>query len=225
MKTKTTHRTRTPILVLAAAGLLAACAQPESDEGVEPAPTAELAVSGTALAIEKAERILDRGGDATEAQALLKDALADPQLSDEERVSAVIAQSRAHEALDQGEEAITIIERELAAHDGEWRFPMDRLFDRLKELLVERDSEPAHVAKGMKPTPPFARMLCKYFPRRADGAVLIDIYTIGGDQSVREEVGTFNVGDGLRAERVPRHAYAQRADDAPPAAVRQLPVR
>lgn len=201
MKTKTNENIRTTILSLTAAGLLAACAQPDSGVSHEAdQPTADVAVSGAALRIEKAERILDRGGDATEAQGLLDETLVDPQLSDEERVAAVVAQSRAHEALGDREEAIAIVERELASHEGERRYPVDRLRKRLESLLIDEADRPAYVVKGMKPTPPFARMLGSYFPRAEDGAVHIDVYTIGGDHSVHEEVGTFNVGDGLRAQ-------------------------
>jgi len=194
---KTNYRS----LFLATASLLAACAQPDPGPAPqqEPTVTSDVAVSSSALAIEKAERILDRGGDASEARALLDDALVDANLSDDERVSAVVAQSRAEEALAHPEEAIAAVERELAAHAGDHRYPVDRLRKRLKELLVE-DDEPDYVAKGRKPAPPFARMLGKYFPADDDGRIHVDIFTIGGDRSVREEVGTFNVGEGLRAE-------------------------
>ena len=81
--------------------------------GDDVAPTAE--VSTAALQIEQAERLLDRGGDLQKAKALLVETLGIADITPEERSVALLALSRAHEALGDSEAAIKVIEDEIAA--------------------------------------------------------------------------------------------------------------
>jgi hypothetical protein len=97
----------------------AACAQEETSAPAEP-PAQE--ASDASLRIEQAERLLDRGGDAAQARALLETTLAAPDTTLDEKSRAVLALSRAHEALGDRDKAISVVEAVLAAHgdDRNW---------------------------------------------------------------------------------------------------------
>ncbi len=178
---------------------LAACATEPSPETAiaDDAPAQQ--ASSAALAIEQAERLLERGGDAAEAKRLLEQALADADTSVDERARAVLALSQAHEALGATEAAIALIEEHIAHGDSD-RWEGRAYRRRLRELLTgspdSSDTEPHR----RDPAPAFARFLGKYFPAGQEGRVDVTTFLVGGDESVTDEIGTYNVGAGLRAE-------------------------
>jgi tetratricopeptide (TPR) repeat protein len=193
-----------PAFAAALALLLAACAQGDTDTLETTAETvATEQVSQAALAIEQAQRLLDRGRDAERAKSLLNEALAEQDITVDERNDALLALSHAYERLGDKEAAITVIEKEMAArtaehdHSGSHR----GFARRLRELLTGSPTN-----KGLEPhkkseAPPFARMLGKFFPAGDDGRVNTTFIIVGGDSAVSNAIGTFEVGKGLRASR------------------------
>ncbi len=176
------------------------CAQ---DPGAFDEPEAEpiaAEASAVALSIEQAERLLERGGDAAEAKALLQEALTDPQISDAERSLAALALSRAHQALGETEAAIVLIEKEMAAHANDRSWP-DRDFRRqLRQLLIGSESATDASGESHGKTPAFARVLSRYFPVADDGRVVVMTHILGSPRGVSDDVGTFNVVGGIYAE-------------------------
>ena len=167
------------------------------DSEVEPVATE---ASQLAVVIERAERLLERGDSASEAKALLEQALADPQISLQERSLAVLALSRAQQALGNDEAAIALIERELAAHANDNDWP-DRDFRRqLRKLLTGSESAGPDSIGAHGKTPRFARVLSRYFPVADDGRVEIMTQIIGRQRGMSEDIGTFNVVGGIYAE-------------------------
>jgi hypothetical protein len=160
----------------------------------------EVAVADHALGIEQAERLLDRGGDAARARALLEQALSAPAISVEERSAAVVALSRAHEALGDKERAITVVEEELAARAEDRDFQTHALDKRLRLLLGAETNDAVEPARDER-VAPFARVLGRYFPVDADDRVATRVYTFGGSRAVHERLGTFTIDAAVRAER------------------------
>jgi hypothetical protein len=208
-----------PSLVLC----LAACVEGESNVAPSGAAPAEEPVSQVALEIEQAERMLDRGEDAAVAKAALLAALADPELGLEERAGARLALSRAHQALGETEDAIVVVENELAAHGDDPNWSRTREYkDRLRELLTgvreQKDLDPYKKSEAV----PFAHALAKYFPAAASGKVEVRLFSFGGDADVSSKLGTFEVGAALRAEleescplcdhNVDVHTHSSRSD-------------
>jgi Tfp pilus assembly protein PilF len=98
--------------------LVAACAQ-EPPPGGEFDALAARPASSLAVQIERAERTLDRGTDARQARASLEAALQDPGIAPEERRQALLALSRALEAVGDREQAIAVVEQEIAARGND----------------------------------------------------------------------------------------------------------
>lgn len=179
---------------------LVACAnEPTTETAIAEDIAAAPEASPAALAIEQAERLLERGGDATEAKRLLEQALSDTDISADERGKAVLALSQAHESLGQSEAAIALIEQHIAEGDDRDRWEARAYRRRLRELLTGSADSSDHEPHRRDPSPAFARFLGKYFPAGQEGRVDVTTFLVGGDDSVTDEVGTYNVGAGLRA--------------------------
>jgi hypothetical protein len=170
----------------------------------EPAPTEEPAaeiVSESALTVERAERSLDRGEDPGPIIGELTDLLAGPELTSSERSAATLALSRAHEVAGNAEKAIAVLEREMAKHADDPSWASKSVRHRLRELLTG-DTKPQGVQPTEKPeATPFARLLTRYFPVNDDGQVRIERYMVGGDEKTTREIGAFDIGAGIRANR------------------------
>jgi hypothetical protein len=183
-----------PILVLA----LGACAAEEAPE--QPSqPAAE--VSDAALRIEQAERLLDRGADAAEARAVLEAAIAAPDITAEEKSRAILALSRAHEALGDREKAIAVLEAELAAHDFNDGWPDEAYEKRLLKLLTGSETTQGVPLDREETAAPFAHVVASYFPPNAEGKVLAKFLMTGADEETSDELGTFNIGGALRQQQ------------------------
>jgi len=186
-------------LVAAALGALSCSAEAPvevagPDETVEPA-------SAVALQIEQAQRSLDRGADGRVAASALEAALLDPGISAEQRRQAVLALSRAHEASEQTESAIAVIEAEMAAHadDRAWDDgPFER---RLRELLTGTASAPGIDIERDEAVAPFAHVVAESFTEDAAGTVKATFFMAGGDSSLSDELGTFNIRGALKKDR------------------------
>ncbi len=200
MNTKNITRTFLPALLLAAvacddgAELPLSAAAPNGDN-----PAVTEAVSSLALDVERAERMLDRGESAEEARTLLLRVLEDPATTEDERTTAVLVLSRAHEALGQVEPAIAVLEAEMARHVENPSWGNKGYRERLRELLTGSPT-----ADGLEPHKKpdavrFARFLSRYFPAADDGAVAVKMFVVGNGGRSGAELGTFDVGAGIRA--------------------------
>jgi hypothetical protein len=190
---------KTPLALAALALLASACAEPESAVHAVPLSEVESGVaSDAALAIEQAQRLLDRGGDSAAARKLLDTALQDPHLDAQERIEAVLAMSRLHELDGRQGDAASVVERELGdlADDA----PKEPYRERLRELLAKRE-RPPYLGEQHKQAPPFSRVLSRYFSVGDDGKVALTSFLVGGDRAVSNDAGTFNIGAAIRAER------------------------
>lgn len=194
------HRMFRP--AFACAALLAACAQApvETTGAPEDIALAE-PVSALGLVIERAERMLDRGESAADARAMLVELLADPELTADERASATLALSRANEALGDHEAAIVVLEKEMARHSDDPSWSSKEFRERLRELVTGSPERQGIEPRKKIEAPPFARFLARYFPPSDDGAVTTTRFVIGGDGETSSEIGTFDVGAGIRAQR------------------------
>jgi hypothetical protein len=177
---------------------LVACAEaePTSDEPSEAAP----AVSGAALSIEQAERMLDRGEDAGEAKRLIEAVIASGSLTADQQSTASVALSRAHEALGETEPAIAVLEKALAGETDPHHPASLAVRDRLRALVTGSPDKPGPSFVPNDPAPEFARALSSYFRPNAEGQISARLFLVGGDDGVSEALGTFNVGAGRRAE-------------------------
>ena len=205
MKMHKLTSTITPsVLTLALwAPLTGGCADVPGDAGesadTEIAQTAE--VSEAALRIEQAERLLDRGHDIQQAQALLTETLAISDIIPEERAAALLALSRAHEVLGETEKAIGVIEDEIARNAGNHDWAGRSFNKRLRQLLTGSKTAPGPKVPLAAPVAPFAKVLLDYFPPSPDGAVQAKFYLAGGTSAVSNELGTFNLHGALRTKR------------------------
>jgi hypothetical protein len=180
--------------------LVAACAQ-EPPPGGEFDALAARPASSLAVQIERAERTLDRGTDARQARASLEAALQDPGIAPEERRQALLALSRALEAVGDREQAIAVVEQEIAArgNDRAWE---SRPFDaRLRKLLTGSESSPGPALNRAEGVAPFAHVVARYFPAAADGSIKASMYLAGGESRVSDELGTFNIRGAVRADK------------------------
>jgi hypothetical protein len=163
------------------------------------APPATVDASEAALKIEQAERLLERGGDAGKALDLLRAALGEADITPDERSTAILAQSRAYEALGDREHAIGVVEAEMAAHgaDRSWQ---DRPFTkRLRKLL---GAEGDGTGNGSdEPVAAFAGALVPYFPPNAAGTVVAQMFFMGGNAALSERLGTFNISGAIREKQ------------------------
>jgi len=98
------------LTALAITGMLGMAACVETETPPEATEVAEQ-TSSVALKIEQAERLLERGGDAKEAKRLLREALDDDTITDDERHGAIISLSSALEALDDTDGALAMLGR------------------------------------------------------------------------------------------------------------------
>ncbi len=167
--------------------------------GDDLSPPAE--VSSAALQIEQAERLLDRGDDLEQARALLVHTLGIADITPEERSAALLALSRAHEALGNSEAAIKVIEDEIAAMADQRDWSGRDFTKRLRQLLTGSESTPGLKVPSTETVAPFASVLLGYFPADADGAVQAKLFLAGGESSVSSELGTFNLHGALRAKQ------------------------
>lgn len=185
--------------VLATAG---GCANETTADVTAPAAEQAAEASEAALGVERAERMLDRGQDAAAAKALLLDALAKEDLTPEERRQAVLALSRSHERLGDKEQAIAIIESELAANADNRDWPGEAFGERLRELLTDWPDAPRiKPQRDGDPVAPFAHVVARYFPPAADGKVWSVRLMAGGRDGASNELGTFNIGGAVRQQQ------------------------
>lgn len=170
-------------------------APPES----APAPQAS---SSAGLRIEQALRLLDAGRGAAEAQVILDEVLRDPALTPDERDEATLGLSRALEAQGDKEGAIRRVEDLLAAHANDRRWPLERAAEaRLQKLVTGKDAQQTSNVERDEPTAPFARLLAPYFTPGADGRYEVTVLEFGGTRGVGDQLGTFNIGGGIRELR------------------------
>jgi hypothetical protein len=179
---------------------LGACAAegPVDESRSEPAVEQSSAVG---LAIEQAERMLDRGGDAAQAVPALQAALGDPAITPAEHRTAVLALSRAHEAAGEQEQAVAVIEKELAAHADDRAWEDEPFKRRLRLLLTGSESTRGIVPERPERVARFAHVVASYFPPDADGAVKATFYVSGGRRDVSDELGTFNIRGALKKQK------------------------
>lgn len=168
-------------------------AEGEAASGREP--------SAIALQIEQAERTLDRGGDARVAAAALRAALDDPAASIDERRAAALGLSRAYEAAGDREQAVAVLEHELAAHGDDRGWDATAFQTRLRKLLTGKETADGLALEPVEPVAPFAHVLARYFTPDAQGVVHTSFFIAGGPTEVAERLGTFNLRGALRAER------------------------
>ena len=188
------------VLGLGLVMLAAGCAQ-DAQPGSELDVPSSRPASSIGVQIERAERSLDRGGDAKQARDSMEAALQDPALGLEERRQALLALSRAHEKLGEREQAIALIEQEIAGHSEDRSWEAGPFEARLRKLLTGAEQSPGPAPIRPDEVAPFAHVLLHYFPATADGTVKAVTYMAGGESSVSEELGTFNIRGALRQEK------------------------
>jgi len=194
-----THRIATAITATTLALGLAACGElPATDNDSDELPGAG-ASSPAAIDIERAGRLLERGGSPAEARRLLEGALGRDDISASERDRALLELSRAHQAAGELDAAASLIEHELSAHRDDAGWAKRPFRERLRELLGAAPEAPHNEAHRRDLAPPFAHLLGKYFPFARGGRVQVRTILVGGDSSVTNEIGTFNVSAGARA--------------------------
>jgi tetratricopeptide (TPR) repeat protein len=145
--------------------------------------------------------MLDRGEDATKAKQLLDEALAGQDLTPEERRQALLALSRAHEALGNQEQAIALLENEIAANADRRDWSGEAFNKRLRKLLGHEEVKPTMSHRRDEPVAAFAHVLAPYFPTSADGKVDAEMFMIGAESQHSDELGTYNIGGALREQQ------------------------
>lgn len=210
------------VAVPALLSLSLACVAPVDGKGnAAPAPSAA-PVSSAALAIEQAARDLDVGKDAASARTKLEEALRDPALPEATRDTGTLALARALDASGDKEQAIRAVEALVAKHVDDHPWGLEEQADELLQKLVTGSVQ--HVARddANAVTPaPVAFALAKYFPVK-DGKVRINFFSIGGSSATSERLGTFAIGDALRAkkreacplcdDKIGAHTFASRSE-------------
>lgn len=193
------HRFLTALPLL---GLLA-CVAPtdgagETRESSAPPATA-VAVAPESLALEQAERSLDRGDDAAPVEATLRGLLDGGRLATDEVPRARVALSRALEAGGDREGAVALVEAALAdsAHQETGGSAIYRR--RLRELLSGAE-EPPRRSSAPRSAAPFARVLADYFAPDAEGRVGIEILVAGRGPD-HQDMASLDIAAGVRANR------------------------
>lgn len=182
---------------------LSACDAPVEAPAVADADTAPPAeVTGAALDVERATRMVDRGQDLTEARGLLEAALQSQELTVDERGLAIVALSRVAEAEGDRERAITLVEDELSRprENANRTSRRQALRGRLRELLNGSAEQPPALVPDVEAAP-FAEYLSRYFPAAPSGEVAVKTVLFGGSREVTEAAGTFDIAAGYRAAR------------------------
>jgi hypothetical protein len=184
------------------------CGDPRVDGGARsrartmPA-SAEPAASPASLELTEAERALDRGQDAAAAKAALEKVLGAGALTADEKSRAVLALSRAEEALGNKERATALVEEQIAAHanDHDWSAE-DDFHARLRKLLTGHESVHDIRLGSNETVAPFAHVLLKYFPPvNAKGTIEAKFFMAGGDDDVSRKLGTYNLRGAYRDEK------------------------
>jgi hypothetical protein len=189
---------------LVTAGLLTsffACeepAEPTTDEKTE--AQAAQATPGS-VAVEQAERLLERGEDAARARSLLEEALKSDTLTAEERANAILALSQALERQGDKDGAIRAVEEALAAHADDREWPTERYYKRLRKLLTGAETTTWPTLDQYGSYAPFAKVLVPYFPAAADGRVSARFIMAGGDDELSRKLGTWNIREAVRSMR------------------------
>ncbi|MEM9696023.1 MAG: AgmX/PglI C-terminal domain-containing protein [Myxococcota bacterium] len=188
---------KTNLLMLSCStALLFACATPP-DEGAGSETGDEImaaSVSTAALDIERAERILDRGGDEKEALKLATSALESAALTDGERVRGIIVQSRAHDTLGDREMAIAVVERALGEYRDELAKPLARRLRSIYDLSLGLPPVPANTQSA-----PFAELLAANFRPDPEGNYVLRLLIVGNAESGPDRWIGFDIGTAVRS--------------------------
>lgn len=166
----------------------------------EPDDESVTQVSPQALEIEQAERVLDRGGDRSGAIETLERLVTEASLTTAERHRAALALSRAYEADQNTEQAIAVIERELAAHADDRSWDDGPFVRRLRKLLTGSETLPGAALESQAPVAPFAHVVAEAFEADRSGVVQATLLLAGGDGQLSGELGTYNVRGALEDE-------------------------
>jgi hypothetical protein len=191
---------RTALSMLSLVSILAAgCADAVGPvPGESPAETSMASSSG--LRLEQAERSLDAGGDAAAAKAAVLLTLAEASSTQEERDRALLALSRAEEALGDREAAIVALENLLGAHSVGGGFATEEAAEkRLRKLLTgKEEAEGRIVARGTATVAPIARALVGYFGEDERHRTSVNILHYGRFSDDGEKLGTFALSEALK---------------------------
>lgn len=152
--------------------------------------------------IEQAERNLDVGRDVAGARAALEAVIADPAATPDQRDQARLSLSRALEAEGDREGAIATVERLLAEHAEDVRFPLaEQAEARLRKLLTGAEGAPRHARpEDARRASAFSRVLAHHFPAPRDPKQALEVRFVafGGTSEASDRLGTFDVGRALR---------------------------
>lgn len=188
------------LFALALVALAPACASQAGPTADPPAETP--VVNSSAVRLERAERGLDTGADPAAARAQLVAVLDDPTSTLDERDRALLALSRAEEALGNKEGAIAAIEKLLAAHgdDRGGAFPAEEAAEkRLRQLLTGREDAEGRVdVRSSRVAAPIAHVLAGYFGEDERRRTSIRIVSYGRPSEESEKLGTFALAESLR---------------------------
>ncbi|MFT3775679.1 MAG: AgmX/PglI C-terminal domain-containing protein [Minicystis sp.] len=158
-----------------------------------------------AVRIEQAERSLDVGRDAAWARTELEGVIQDPASTPDQRDQARLALSRALSALGDKEGAIAAVEKLLAEHADDTRFPLAEQAETRLRMLLTGTAETARrgPAEDARQATPFARALAAYFPVPSEPKrpVEVRLLAFGSNAETSDRLGTFDVPRALRELR------------------------
>lgn len=157
------------------------------------------ATANVAARLDRALKLLDRGGDAKSAVADLDAVLADTRASLDQQDEARLGLSSARELLGDADGAVDALEELLQSHGDSGRFELrDVAEKRLRKLLTGREATGNHFAPSERYAP-VARALAPYFKPDEKNATLIDIYAFGDKGGTHtDELGIFNIAGAKR---------------------------
>lgn len=153
-----------------------------------------------AAKLDRALKVLERGGDANEAVAALDALLGDTRATIEQQDEARLGLSAAREALGDADGAVDALEDLLQSHGDGGRFELrDVAEKRLRKLLTGREAEPSKYTPSER-FAPVARALAPYFKSDDKGSTLVDIYAFGDKGGTHaDDLGIFNIPAAKRA--------------------------
>jgi hypothetical protein len=170
--------------------------------GAPPVATELIAPDAVPLDVEQAERDVDLNRNVPAARALLAERIATGALASDARDDATFAVARASHELGDDEGATVAVERLLAQHADDARWPLGEASSKLLRDLVTHEDPPPAPDFEQAVVAPFAHALIGYFSEVSKGPVHADVVTIGGGEATSARLGTFNVAGALHQERI-----------------------
>ncbi len=153
------------------------------------------------VALERAMRELDRGGDPDAVKDQIEDILADAALTPDDRANALMGLSRALEAQGDIDGAADAVEEILRTSERSDNGIVDSAERRLRWLLTGNEKETALELSRSEPVSPVAYRLSKYFTPDDNNHTLIDVCVLGYNRQPEAGIGDIAEAKRLSAEQ------------------------